>query len=118
MRTDSGRMLFQPSWDVSEDNTSLSISVEVPGMDKEDIHVDVHGDVLTISGEKRQEDREEGDDHKWHRVERCYGSFSRSIKLPSTANLEQVSAQYEQGVLNITVPKEEPRANKRRVVVS
>ncbi len=93
-----------PALDVSERENEVVVKAEIPGMSKEDIKVSVKDDMLTISGEKKREEREEGEN--WHRVERTYGSFKRMLTLPSVDN-EKVEARYKDGVLEIRLPKQE-----------
>ncbi|KAH6821221.1 HSP20-like chaperones superfamily protein [Perilla frutescens var. hirtella] len=80
--------------------------VDVPGLKKEEVKVEVEdGSILQISGERNKEQEEKND--KWHRVERSSGKFLRRFRLPENAKLEQVKAAMENGVLTVTVPKEE-----------
>ncbi len=94
-----------PAVDVSEDEKSYSITVELPGVKKDDVTVEIHENVLTIRGEKKSE-REEKKDRK-HWIERTYGSFSRSFTLPPIAVGEELKASFKDGVLAIEVPKKE-----------
>jgi HSP20 family protein len=89
--------------DVSETDTSVDISVELPGMEESDVEVSISGGMLTISGEKsREETKEEG---AVHVHERSYGSFRRSFRLPQDADADKVAASFEKGVLTVSVPK-------------
>ncbi len=92
-----------PAMDIAETENEIVTTVELPGMNKEDIKVSVKDDVLTISGEKKQEKRESGENY--HRVERSYGAFKRMITLPSSVDPEKVKATYKDGVLKVTLPK-------------
>ena len=92
-----------PSLDLSDRGDSLVAELEVPGMDPKDIHISVTGHVLTISGEKKREREEK--EHNYHLVERSYGKFSRSVRLPSTVNPDRVEASYKDGILSITLDK-------------
>lgn len=103
---------FQPALNVEEKADRYVVEAEVPGMDPKDIHLEVHGHVLTIRGERRREQKEENEDSRIHRMESSYGSFHRSFTLPEDANLEDISADTKSGVVFITVPKDkvkEPR---------
>eukprot|EP00898_Chlorokybus_atmophyticus_P007356 jgi/Chlat1/7621/Chrsp64S07160 len=98
------------SVDVVETKDAFEFHADVPGMKKEDIKVQVlEGRVLSISGERKQEEKKEGDNY--HRVERSYGSFERAFKLPENTDPSKVTAKHENGVLTITVQKrqEEPK---------
>jgi len=92
-----------PAIDVAEENGHVVIRAEVPGIKKEDIDVSLRDGVLTLKGEKKLEsDRK---DRRYHRTERRYGAFSRSIALPEYVDLNKVDAQYKDGVLTITLDK-------------
>jgi len=94
-----------PAVDVSEDETGYTISVELAGVKKEDVTVEVHENVLSIRGEKKSEREEKKE--KTHWVERSYGSFSRSFTLPPTALSAELKASFKEGVLTIEIPKQE-----------
>jgi HSP20 family protein len=94
---------WSPAVDVAENDNSYAISVELPGAKREDVTVEVHGDVIEVRGEKRSE-REEKDERR-HVIERSYGSFSRSFSLPANADAERIAASFKDGVLTIDVPK-------------
>ena len=96
---------FTPAFDVSETENELIVKAEVPGMDKKDINVNLSDGLLTITGEKHHEKKEETE--KYHCFERRYGKFSRTMRLPSEVETEKVDAVYKDGVLTITLPKSE-----------
>ena len=96
---------FSPKVDVNEDNENLYVIAEVPGVDKNDIKINLVGDVLTITGEKKSEVIDEK--KNYYRTERRYGTFTRSFTLPSEVVIDKISAEYKEGVLNITLPKTE-----------
>lgn len=96
---------WSPLVDISEDEKEYLIKAEVPEMKKEEIKINVHDDVLAISGERKYEKEEKG--KKYHRVERAYGSFLRSFALPEDADGSKVNAEYKDGVLNVRLPKAE-----------
>jgi len=89
--------------DMKENVSNYLINADIPGVNKSDIKVSVHNDMLVISTE-RSESKEEHDEHT-HFSERTYGSYSRSIRLPSNSNINLLSAKYENGVLSINIPK-------------
>lgn len=94
---------FSPKVDVTENDKEIKISAELPGMDEKDIDVSLQKDMLTIKGEKKEEKEDKGKDY--YRMERSYGSFSRTIPLPVEVETDKVEAKFKKGVLNITLPK-------------
>ena len=94
---------FAPPVDVYEDEHNITLKIEVPGIDEKDINVSIENSTLTVRGERRFEKDEK--EENYHRVERMYGSFTRSFTLPNTLDPEQVSANYEKGVLKIRLAK-------------
>ncbi len=94
-----------PAVDVTEDERAYKVSVELPGVKRDQVTVEVHENVLSIRGEKRSEREEKRD--KTHWVERSYGSFTRSFSLPPTAVSEDLRASFNDGVLTIEIPKKE-----------
>jgi HSP20 family protein len=106
---------WSPALDAFEDKEKYTVSVELPGLKKEDIAVSVHDGVLTVSGERKTEtDLKDG---IVHRTERYYGKFTRSVSLPSTVRADKVSAAYKDGVLTVEVPKAE-EARPKTIPVS
>ena len=89
--------------DISEDEEAFYIEAEMPGLNKEDISLGVEDDVLTIKGERRKEHEEKG--KNYHRVERSYGSFSRSFNLGEMIDQEQIDASFDNGILHVTLAK-------------
>jgi HSP20 family protein len=96
---------WSPLVDISEDDKEYVIKAELPEMKKEEIKINVHDDVLAISGERKYEKEEKG--KKYHRVERAYGSFMRSFTLPEDADGSKVTAEYKDGVLKVHLAKSE-----------
>ena len=94
---------FAPAVDVYEDEHNVMLKIEVPGIDEKDIDVRVENNTLTVHGERKFEKEEK--EENYHRVERQYGSFSRTFTLPNTVDTESVSADYEKGVLKIKLAK-------------
>ncbi len=105
---------WSPLVDITEDEMEYLVKAEIPEMKKEDIKLNVHDDVLTITGERKYEKEEKG--KKYHRVERSYGSFMRSFTLPEDADGSKVSAEYKDGLLKVHLPKSE-RAKPKAVEV-
>ena len=112
----SGQNYMQPPrLDVREDERELCICVDVPGVQATDVDVRLDGDLLTISGEKKNEvNQQQGG---YHLMERGYGRFQRSVQLPFAPNPEQVQAECENGVLTIHLPKEGQVERSRRIEV-
>ena len=101
---------WSPAVEVAENDQGYAITVELAGCSKDDVVVDCHDSVLSIRGEKKSE-REEKDEHR-HFVERRYGSFSRSFRLPDDAETDRVEASFKDGVLTIEVPRAEEKKPK------
>jgi len=94
---------FAPPVDVYEDEQGVTLKIEVPGIDEKDIDVSIASNTLTVRGERTLEKEEK--EENFQRVERQYGSFTRSFTLPNSVDLEQVSAHYNKGVLKIRLAK-------------
>jgi HSP20 family protein len=103
-----------PSVDMSETKDSFIVKAELAGMDAKDVDVGISGDVLTIKGEKKKEE-EEKDEH-YYRAERYYGSFQRSLQLPTGVQADKVEATFDKGVLKVMLPKVE-EAKKKKIEV-
>jgi len=94
---------FSPSIDVKESDKDIAVSAELPGMSDKDLDVSLGRDSLTIKGEKKEEKEERGKDY--YRMERSYGSFSRTVPLPAEVDTEKAKAEFKKGVLTVTLPK-------------
>ncbi len=94
---------FAPRVDIAETAEAMEVSAEIPGMDEKDVEVTLHGDLLTIKGEKKEEKEEKKKDY--YRMERSYGSFQRVVPLPCEVQADKVEAKFKNGVLSITLPK-------------
>ena len=105
---------WMPTVDISETESEYLIKAELPEVRKEDVKVTVENGVLTLQGERRQEKEEKG--RRFHRVERSYGSFSRTLTLPEGVDADAVSAEFDRGVLNVHIPKPE-QVKPRRIAV-
>ncbi|RMF10695.1 MAG: Hsp20/alpha crystallin family protein [Alphaproteobacteria bacterium] len=109
-----GRMGFlSPNVDIKEDDKTITVSAELPGLDPDDVEVTLRDGVLTLKGEKKLEDEKSEDNYRV--TERRYGSFQRSFQLPDTVDEEKVTASFDKGVLTIELPKraEAARAAKK-----
>lgn len=96
---------FAPRIDISETEKEITVTAELPGMDEKDVELSVSRESLTIKGEKKEEKEEKG--KAYYRMERSFGSFTRTIPLPAEADIDKVEASYKKGVLRVSVPKTE-----------
>ncbi len=99
-----------PSIDQSEDEKALHITVELPGMDEDDVNVTLTDNLLIIRGEKKEDKEEEGKD--FVRRERCFGSFRRAVSIPENVDESEIKASFKKGVLKIVLPKTEEARKK------
>jgi HSP20 family protein len=115
--THAGPVGWKPVADVHETDDSLLICLELAGLRREEIEIEVDQGVLVVRGE-RHPHRREADAGRYHRLERAYGPFHREFRLPESVDREQISAQFRNGVLSVTLPKKpEDAARHRRVAV-
>lgn len=116
-RVEFARGAWSPSVDIFEDQDRLIVEAELPGLNREDFEVSVENNVLTLKGERKFEKKTEGDNY--HRVERSYGSFTRQFTLPQTVTADGATADFENGVLRVSLPKrEETKARKIEITGS
>jgi HSP20 family protein len=106
--------VWNPAVDLYEDKDNVTVKAELPGMKREEIEVSLHDGTLTISGERKGEEKVENADAR--RTERFVGRFHRTLTLPSTVKADQVNAQYKDGILTVTLPKAE-EAKPRQIHV-
>jgi HSP20 family protein len=106
---------WMPAMDLIETGEHFVLRADLPGLSEEDVTIEVEDRVLTVSGERKAEHTESNEGY--HRVERAFGSFSRSLTLPEGVDAEQVRATFDRGVLEVRVPKPEQR-KPRRVEIS
>ena len=107
-RTDADAYNWVPSVDISETDANFEVRAELPGVAKDDLRVSVKDNLLTLSGEKRQENVD--DTQNYRRTERRYGSFERRFALPPEVATDDIKAEYSDGVLTLSIPK--PEASK------
>jgi HSP20 family protein len=112
-----GRGGVATSMDVSETDKEFKVTVELPGVKEEDVDVTLQDDMLTIRGEKKSETEQGGEKENFHYVERSYGSFQRSLRLPVVVKPDEVKARFRDGVLTISLPKtgEQSRSHRIRI---
>ena len=103
--------VWQPRVDISETETGYEVLVEVPGLSKNDINISVEDGNLTISGERKHEEKSEKKNYR--RVERSYGRFERSFQLPDDVKSDEIKANYKNGVLKLEIPKTEKQLPKQ-----
>jgi HSP20 family protein len=106
--------VWRPTVDLSETEEGFEVKAELPGMKKEDIKVEMNDGLLTLTGEKKQEKKD--DKKNYHRIERAYGKFERSFRLPRNVKGEEIKAKYKNGVLTIEIPKSEEAKPKEIAV--
>jgi HSP20 family protein len=112
----SGGSSFVPKVDVIENDQQFEIHVAVPGVNKDDFKIDLHDNYLTISGERKV--TEEKKEKNFRSIETQYGSFSRSFSLPENVAAEKINAKYTNGILELTIPKDEKKQLKQTIKVS
>lgn len=101
----NGNGAAMPKIDVKETEKGVEVSAELPGVEDKDIELELDDDVLTIKGEKKLEKEEKDEKTGYHLMERSYGSFARSVRLPYAVKAESVTAEFDKGVLRVTCPK-------------
>ncbi|WP_109833235.1 Hsp20/alpha crystallin family protein [Reichenbachiella versicolor] len=107
---------FVPKVDVSETDNAFELSFAVPGIDKKNINVDINEGVLTVNGER--EFKNDKKEKNFHSVETSFGSFKRSFHLPDNIDADKVQANYKDGILDIVVPKDEKKIQKKTISVN
>ena len=112
----SGGSVFTPKVDVIENETSYEVQVAAPGLNKDDFKIEVNDNYLTVSGERKFTNEKK--DKNFHSIETNYGSFSRSFTLPDNADGAKISAKYNNGILELVIPKDEKKILKQVIKVS
>lgn len=102
---------WAPSLDVSETGKEVIVKAELPGLDPKEIDISIRGDMLTIRGERKKEEEKKGENY--HRIERSYGTFSRSVRLPTEVDSDKVNATYKDGILKVEMAKTKAAAAKK-----
>ena len=102
---------WAPPVDILETENDLVLRAELPGLKPEDVHIQIENNTLTLRGERRFESKDEK--ANFHRRERVYGAFSRSFTLPSTVEQEKISAEFKEGILQVSLPKKEETKPKQ-----
>ena len=108
-RRETGEALPTAAWvptvDILEREDAYEVKADLPGVTRDDIKLRIVNNVLTLSGERKSEKQEGAEGESYHRLERTYGSFTRSFSLPSAVEEDKISAQFKDGVLTVTLPK-------------
>jgi HSP20 family protein len=105
-----GELEWAPRLDITETEKQVEVKAELPGLERKDIEITLDRDLLVIKGEKKVEKEEK--DRYYHRVERRYGNFCRSVRLPARVKDEKIDATFKDGILTITLPKVESEVKK------
>ena len=111
-----GQNSFVPKVDIIENETAFELNVEVPGMNKEDFKIEVKDNYLIVSGERKLSTEKSEKD--FHSIETNYGSFSRSFTLPENIKGDKINAKYNNGILQLTIPKDEKKLLKTSIKVN
>jgi len=106
--------MFRPSLDMSESEKAYTLTAELPGVQESDLHMEIRDNRLIISGQKEQTQKSEDED--FFRAERSYGSFKRIVELPSDVKEDDISADYENGVLTAVLPKQAEKQGKSKTI--
>ncbi|MCE7863332.1 MAG: Hsp20/alpha crystallin family protein [Bacteroidetes bacterium CHB5] len=114
--TRSGGSTFVPKTDVVETSNAYEVHLAVPGLNKEDFTIEVNDNFLTVSGERKFQNEKK--EKNYHAIETHYGSFSRSFTLPENVDASKINAKYNNGILEISIPKDEKKVLKQTIKVS
>ena len=108
-------VFFTPRTDIVETGKSFEVQVSLPGLNKDEIKIDIEGDMLTISGERKMSN--DNKDEKYHMVESFYGKFSRSFNLPDNIDKQGIDASFTNGILTLSIPKVEVKESKTSISI-
>lgn len=106
---------FSPRMDIAESEKHYLIEIDIPGVEEEDVKLELEEQTLTISGEKKQANSEQ-EDHNWHRTERSFGSFKRVLSLPEGVVSDNIIASFKNGVLSLSIPKKAQKKAKKKTI--
>lgn len=110
---------WMPAMEIRDQKDAFILTAELPGLTNKDVNIGIEDDVLTISGEKREEKKEGDEESKYYLWERRYGSFHRSFTLPAAVDAEKITADFEGGVLTVKLPKSERvKAKERKIAIN
>jgi len=114
--TRSGGSQFVPKVDIVETLEAFEVHLAAPGLTKEDFKIEVNDNYLTVSGERKFSNEKK--DKNYHSIETHYGTFSRSFTLPENTDASKINAKYNNGILELTIPKDEKKVLKQSIKVS
>ena len=114
LRVGTQGFALMPSLDVKETAKEIAVEAELPGLDEKDVSLTIQNGVLTIKGEKKFEHEEQKENY--HVMERRYGSFQRSLRIPDTVDEERIEARFDKGVLKVTLPKRAESVSEQRKI--
>ncbi len=114
--TRSGGSSFQPNVDIVENEKSFELHVAAPGLNKDDFQIELKDNFLTVSGERKFTNEKQ--EKNYHAIETQFGAFSRSFSLPDNVDSSKINAKYNNGILELTIPKDEKKALKTSIKVS
>lgn len=109
------QMDFTPSVDIAETEKAFEIQIQLPGVKKSDVNIEIDNNQLVVSGERKFEN--ESNEKNYHSRESYYGKFSRSFSMPDIVNVDKINAKQEDGILTITLPKDEKKTAKKLIKV-
>lgn len=112
---EQGKSAFNPRVDVAETDKAFEIQVAVPGLDKKEINIDLRDGYLTISGERKFEKKDQ--EKNFYSVQTQYGTFKKSFQLPDSVVEDKIEASYENGILNVVIPKDEAKKLVSKITV-
>ena len=112
----TGGSTFIPKVDIVENPESFEIHLAVPGLNKEDFNIELNDNYLTVSGERKFSNEKK--ERTFHSIETHYGSFSRSFSLPENVDAAKINAKYNNGILELTIPKDDKKALKQTIKVN
>ncbi len=114
LASDNGKVEWAPSADISETDQEFVIRASLPAVKKEDVNVTIDSGIITIKGERKQQQEDKSE--KFHRVESFFGSFERSFSLPENVNADAIRCDSKEGVLTVHIPKMEPQKSKPKQI--
>ena len=109
--------MMQASMDVAETDQSFEVKLDLPGVNSDDVDIQIDNNTLTVRGKREEESEEKDEEKQFHRIERYSGSFSRSVVLPNSINEDETAAEFKDGVLKIVIPKSQ-EAKPRKINIS